>query len=66
MVILTDKPLRRAKSNLEAIGRMVLWEIKLSKFDIQYCSCTVVKGQVVAHFIVEFTNVEGQGAEEHP
>ena len=66
MVVLIDKPLQKAMSNLEAVGWMVLWAIKLRKFDIQYHPRTAVKGQVVADFITKFTNVESQGAEEHP
>ena len=42
-------------SNLEAAGRMALWAIELSEFDIQYRSQTAIKGQVVADFIVEYT-----------
>ena len=53
-------------SNPEAAKRMALWAIELSEFDIQYRPCTTMKGQVVANFIVEFTNMEGQGAEKHP
>ena len=66
MVVLTDKPLRRAISNLVAIERMALWAIELSEFDIQYHPRTTVKGQAIADFIAEFTNMEGQGAEERP
>ena len=66
VVILIDKPLWRAMSNPEAVGRMALWVIELSEFDMQYHSCTAMKGQAIADFIVEFTNIEGQGAEEHP
>ena len=66
VVVLTDKPIQKAMSNPEVVGRMAVWAIKLSEFDIQYRPCTVVKGQVVANFITEFTNVEGQGAKEHP
>ena len=65
MVVLIDKLLRRAMGNPEAAGQMVLWAIKLSKFDVQYSLCTAMKGQVVADFITEFTNMEGQGAEKH-
>ena len=61
MVVLTDKPLRRAMTSLEAVGRMALWAIKLSEFDVQYHPRTAMKGQVVADFIAEFTNMEGQG-----
>ena len=34
VIILMDKPLQRAMSSLEAAGRMALWEIELSEFDI--------------------------------
>nr|XP_023900522.1 uncharacterized protein LOC112012361 [Quercus suber] len=64
MIVLTDKPLRRAMSNPEAAGRLALWAIELSEFDIQYRPRTAVKGQVVADFIAEFTNGEDRGAEE--
>ena len=66
MIILTDKPLLQAISNPETAGRMALWAIQLSEFDIQYRPRTAIKGQVFADFIIEFTNVEGQGAEEAP
>ena len=59
MVILTNKPLWRAMSNPEAAGRMELQAIELSKFDVQYCPCTAMKGQVVTDFIAKFTNMEG-------
>ena len=36
VVVLTNKPLQRAMSNLDAAGRLALWAIELSKFDIQY------------------------------
>ena len=63
MIVLTDKPLRQAMSNPESTGRMELWAIELSEFDIQYRPRTAIKGQVVVDFIAEFTNVDGQGAE---
>ena len=64
--ILTDKPLRRAMSNLEAAGQLALWAIKLSEFDIWYRPHTAIKGQIVADFIAEFTHDEDKGAEESP
>ena len=59
MVVLTNKPIWKAMSNLEATVQMALWAIELSEFDIQYCPHTVVKGQVIVDFITEFTNMEG-------
>ncbi|XP_050258946.1 uncharacterized protein LOC126703935 [Quercus robur] len=66
MIILTDKPLRQAMSNPEAAGRLALWAIELSEFDIQYRPRTAIKGQIVSDFIVEFTSDEGKGAKEFP
>ena len=66
VVILTDRPLRRVMSNLDAVGRLALWAIELSEFDIQYRPRTAIKGQVVADFIAEFTHDEDKGAEESP
>ena len=36
IVVLTDQPLKRAMSSPEAAGRMALWAIELSEFDVQY------------------------------
>ena len=66
MIVLTDKPLRRAMSSPGAAGRLALWAIELSEFDIQYGPRTTIKGQIVAEFIVEFTSDEGEGANEVP
>ena len=55
IVVLTDKPLRKAMSSPEAVGRMALWAVELSEFNIQYRPRTAVKWQVVAEFIAEFT-----------
>ena len=51
-------------SSPESAGRMALWVVELSKFDIRYRPRTAIKGQVVADFIAEFTLEDGQGAEE--
>ena len=50
-------------SSPEAAERMALWAIELSKFNVQYRPRTAVKGQIVADFIVEYTQSEGKGAE---
>ena len=66
IVVLTDKPLQRAMGSPDVAGRMALWEVKLSEFDIQYRPHTAIKGQVVANFIAEFTLMEGYEAKEIP
>ena len=34
IIVLTDQPLKRVMSSPEAVGRMALWAIELSEFDI--------------------------------
>ena len=46
-------------SSPKAAGRMALWAVELSKFDIQYRLRMTIKGQVVADFIAEFTLGDG-------
>lgn len=65
VVVLTNKPLRRAMSNPEVARQMALWAIELSEFDVQCCPRTTIKGHVGADFIAEFTHKEDQGVEEH-
>ena len=36
IIVLLDQPLKRAMNSLEAAGRMALWAIELSEFNIQY------------------------------
>ena len=50
----------------DAAGRMALWAVEPSEFNIQYYSRTAIKGQVVADFFAEFTLMEVQGVEEIP
>ena len=63
IIVLTDQPLKRAMSSPEAVGRITLWAIELSEFDIQYRLRTAIKEQVVADFIAKYTQLEGKGAE---
>ena len=58
-----DQPLKKAMSSPEAAGRMALWAIELSEFDVQYRPRTAVKGQIVADFIAEYTQSEDKGVE---
>ena len=55
--------MKRAISRSEAAERMALWAIELSEFDVQYRLRTIVKGQIVADFIVEYTQSECKGTE---
>ena len=63
IVVLTDQPLKKAMSSPEAAGRMALWAIELSEFDVRCRPRTSMKGQVVADFIAEYTQPGDEGAE---
>ena len=51
----TEHPMKQILDKPETSGRLIKWAIELSKFDIIYKPRTVVKGQVFADFIMEFT-----------
>ena len=55
--------MKRAMSSLGVAGRMALWAIELSEFDVQYRPQTAIKGQIVADFMAEYTQPEDKGAE---
>ena len=59
IVVLMDKPLRRAMSSPEGAERMALWMVELSEFDIRYQPRTAIKGKIVVDFIAEFTLKDG-------
>ena len=42
----------------ETSGRLMKWAIELSEFDIRYKPKIVIKGKVLADFVMEFTSVE--------
>ena len=64
VVVLTDKPLRRAMSNPDATRQLALWAIELNEYNIQFRLRIAIKGQVIADFIAEFTHDKDKGAEE--
>ena len=46
----------------ETSGRLIKWAIELSEFDIRYKPRTMVKGQILIVFIMEFTQAESTEA----
>ena len=54
---------KRVMSSPKATGRMALWAIELSEFDVQYRPRTAIKGQIVADFITEYTQSEDKGVD---
>ena len=54
----TEYPMKQVLHKPETSGRLIKWAIELSEFDIRYKPKTVIKGQVLADFVMEFTSVE--------
>ena len=54
----TEHPMKKILHKPETSGRLVKWAIELSEFNIRYKLRTMVKGQILADFIMEFTSAE--------
>ncbi|XP_074342397.1 uncharacterized protein LOC141679939 [Apium graveolens] len=50
----TTYPLRQVLHKPESSGRMLKWAIELGQFDLEYMPRTVIKGQALADFLLEF------------
>ncbi|GKE00715.1 reverse transcriptase domain-containing protein [Tanacetum coccineum] len=53
IAVITDQPIKQLLSKTEISGRMLKWKFKLEGYDIQYRPRTLIKGQILADFIVE-------------
>jgi len=50
VVVMTDLPIQKVLQKPDVAGRMVLWAVELSEFDIQYEPRGSIKGEVYADF----------------
>ena len=55
--VLTEYPLRKVMQKLDLSGRLANWAIELGQFDLDFVSRTAIRGQVLANFLAEFTNI---------
>ena len=60
--ISTEYPMKQVLHKPETSGRLMKWAIELSEFDIRYKPRTMVKGQVLADFIMEFAPAQSTEA----
>ena len=65
VVVLTQLPLKAILRSVDYTGRIAKWGTILGAFDIKYMPCTLVKGQVLADLVAEFTEtpVEGESTD---
>ena len=55
MVVLTQLPLQALLQKSYYTGRIAKWRTTLGAYDVRYIPRTVIKGQVLADFVAEFT-----------
>jgi hypothetical protein len=55
--VLTEYPLRKVMQKLDLSGRLANWAIELGQFDLEFVPRNAIKGQALADFLVEFTNL---------
>ena len=60
IVVLTDQPLKIAMSSPKAAGRMALWAIELSEFNMHYRPRTAIKGANSSRFHSRIHSARGQ------
>ena len=57
----TEYPMKQVLHKPKTLGRLMKWTIELSEFDIRYKPKTIIKWQVLADFVMEFTSIELAG-----
>ncbi|XP_059461825.1 uncharacterized protein LOC132190804 [Corylus avellana] len=55
--VLTEYPLKKVLRKLDLSGRLANWAIELGEFDIEFLRRSSLKGQTLANFLAEFTNL---------
>ena len=55
MVVLTDQPLRNILHKSDITGRMLQWAVELSEYGIEFQPRLSMKGQVMADFVLEYS-----------
>jgi hypothetical protein len=55
--VLTKYPLKKLLQKPDLSGRLVNWAVELGEFDLEFYPRTTIKAQVLADFIVEFSNL---------
>ena len=54
----TEYPMKQVLHKPETSGRLMKWALELNEFDIRYKPERAIKGQVLAYFVMEFTQAE--------
>jgi hypothetical protein len=59
-------PLGEIIRNRDANGCIVKWSVELGEFDIEFCPRQVIKSQILADFVSEWTEIQMPPLKERP
>jgi hypothetical protein len=65
-VVPSSFPLGEIIYNCDANGRIVKWSVELGEFDIEFCPRQVIKSQILADFVSEWTKIQMPPPKERP
>jgi hypothetical protein len=57
-VVPSSFPLEEIIRNRDANSRIVKWLVELGEFDIEFCPTQVIKSQILADFVFEWTEIQ--------
>ena len=60
----TSYPIKAILHKPYALGQLLKWVVELSEFDIEYQSRSAIKGQILADFIVEISDLQPRDISE--
>jgi hypothetical protein len=66
IVVSSSFPLEEITSNRDANGRIIKWSVELGDFEIEFCPTQVIKSQILADFVSEWTKIQMPPPKERP
>ncbi|XP_071738599.1 uncharacterized protein [Rutidosis leptorrhynchoides] len=57
ILVLTDQPIKQILKHPESSGRLAKWAIELGEYEINFSPRHAVKGQILANFLLETTEI---------
>jgi ribonuclease HI len=66
IVVPSSFPLGEIIRNRDANGRIVKWSVELGEFEIEFCPRQVIKSQILAEFVSEWTEIKMPPPKERP
>jgi hypothetical protein len=66
IVVPSSFPLGEIIHNRDANGRIVKWSVELGEFEIEFCPRQVIKSQILADFVSEWTEIQMPPPKERP